>query len=54
MNIGTSPYIKTTFFLFPFFFPFCKKIYFHGNVRTYIIGGAPSNILVKGDLSKYT
>jgi hypothetical protein len=46
---------KNNFLFISFFFShFVKNIYFHGNVGTYIIGGAPPNILVKGDLSKYT
>ncbi len=44
MSMGASPYI-TTLFLFPHFFPvlyLVEKKYFHGNVRTYKIGGTPS------------
>jgi hypothetical protein len=57
---GSSPYINNSL-LFPHFFPvlyLVEKKYFHGNVRTYKIGGAPSATALgssaRGDPSKYT
>ncbi len=60
MSTGSSPYINNSL-LFPHFFPvlyLVEKKYFHGNVRTYKIGGAPSATALgssaRGDPSKYT
>ncbi len=60
MSMGASPYI-TTLFLFPHFFPvlyLVEKKYFHGNVRTYKIGGTPSaycsRVLLLGEIPQNT
>jgi hypothetical protein len=41
MNIGTSPYINNPLFISLLFFRFLKTKYFHRNLGTYKIGGAP-------------
>jgi hypothetical protein len=41
MSTGTSPCVNSSLFISLLLSHFIKKTYFHGNRRTYKIGGAP-------------
>jgi len=41
MSMGTSPYVKNSLFISLLLSCFTEKKYFHGNMETYKIRGAP-------------
>jgi hypothetical protein len=42
MSTRTSPYVNNSLFISSLLSHFVEKKYFHGNMGTYKIGGAPS------------